>query len=220
MIRANISITGDVQTVGFQTFVKNLADSLQITGCIKNLDDSSVVVVCEGEKGSIEQLIGETTENPPSFANVEDVSVEYVDYIGEFDSFERLGDDVPKKATLGDLLGVMKNFDTKAEKLVQILSDMNNTLKDVKDDTSQIKVDTSQIKVDTSQIKVDTSQIKVDTSQIKEIKENTVIMKDKLISLEEIHKEMLDLRMKYDQLSDDVAEIKIAISGLGTGVPA
>ena len=206
MIRANISITGDVQTVGFRTFVKNLADSLHITGCIKNLDDGSVVVVCEGEKGSIEQLIGETTENPPSFANIEDVSVEYVDYIGEFDSFERMGGDVPKKATLGDLLGVMKNFDTKAEKIVQILSDMNNTLKDVKDDTSQIKADTG--------------QIKVDTSQIKEIKENTVIMKDKLISLEEIHKEMLDLRMKYDQLSDDVAEIKIAISGLGIGVSA
>ena len=213
MIRANISITGDVQTVGFRTFVKNLADSLHITGCIKNLDDGSVVVVCEGEKGSIEQLIGEITENPPSFANVEDVSVEYVDYIGEFDSFERMGDDVPKKATLGDLLGVMKNFDTKAEKLVQILSDMNNTLKDVKDDTSQIKADTGQIKADTG-------QIKADTSQIKEIKENTIIMKDKLISLEEIHKEMLDLRMKYDQLSDDVAEIKIAISGLGIGVHA
>ena len=199
MIRANISITGDVQTVGFRTFVKNLADSLYITGCIKNLNDGSVVVVCEGEKGSIEQLIGETTENPPSFANIEDVSVEYVDYIGEFDSFERTGDDVPKEATLGDLLGVMKNFDTKAEKLVWILSDMNNTLKDVKDDTSQIKAD---------------------TSQIKEIKENTIIMKDKLISLEEIHKEMLELRMKYDQLSDDVAEIKIAISGLGIGVSA
>jgi len=196
MIRANISITGDVQTVGFRTFVKNLADSLRITGCIKNLNDGSVVVVCEGEKGSIEQLIGETTENPPSFANIEDVSVEYVEYIGEFDSFERMGDDAPKEATLGDLLGVMKNFDTKAEKLVWLLSDMNNTLKDVKDDTSQIKADTGQIK------------------------ENTVIMKDKLISLEEIHKEMLDLRMKYDQLSDDVAEIKIAISGIGIGVSA
>ncbi len=199
MIRANISITGDVQTVGFRTFVKNLADSLHIAGCIKNLDDGSVVVVCEGEKGSIEQLIGETTESPPSFANVEDVSVEYVDYIGEFDSFDRMGADVPKRATLGDLLGVMKSFDTKAEKLVRILSDMNNTLKDVEDDASQIKAD---------------------TSQIKEIKENTVIMKDKLISLEEIHKEMLDLRMKYDQLSDDVAEIKIAITGLGISVPA
>ena len=206
MIRANISITGDVQTVGFRTFVKNLADSLHITGCIKNLDDGSVIVVCEGEKGSIEQLIGETTENPPSFANVEDVSVEYVDYVGEFDSFERMGDDVPKEATLGDLLGVMKSFDTKAEKLVRILSDMNDTLKDVKDGTSRIKADTG--------------QIKADTSQIKEIKENTVIMKDKLISLEEIHKEMLDLRMKYDQLSDDVAEIKIAISGLGISVRA
>ena len=146
------------------------------------------------------------TENPPSFANVDSVSVEYVDYIGEFDSFERMADDVPKEATLGDLLGVMKSSDTKAEKLVWILSDMHNTLKDVKDDTSRIKVDTG--------------QIKTDTSQIKEIKENTIIMKDKLISLEEIHKEMLELRMKYDQLSDDVAEIKIAISGLGVGVSA
>ena len=103
-----------------------------------------------------------------------------------------MGGDVPKEATLGDLLGVMKSFDTKAEKLVRILSDMNNTLKDVKDDTSQIK----------------------------EIKENTLIMKDKLISLEEIHKEMLELRMKYDQLSDDVAEIKTTISGLGISVSA
>jgi methyl-accepting chemotaxis protein len=125
------------------------------------------------------------------------ISVEYADYIGEFDSFERMDDDVLKEATLGDLLGVMKSFDTKAEKLVGILSEMNSTLKDVKDDTSQIKAD---------------------TGQIKEIKENTVLMKDKLTSLEEIHKEMLDLRMKYNQLSDDVAETKIAISGLG--VPA
>ena len=42
--------TEEIQTVGFQTFVTNLADSLHITGCIKNPDDGGVVVVFEGEK--------------------------------------------------------------------------------------------------------------------------------------------------------------------------
>jgi hypothetical protein len=55
--------------------------------------------------------------------------------------------------------------------------------------------------------------VKEDTSQIKDIKESTGIMKDKLTSLEEIHRDVLDLREKYDQLSDDVAGLKIMISG-------
>ncbi len=56
--------------------------------------------------------------------------------------------------------------------------------------------------------------VKDDTSQIKGIKEDTEVMKDKLTSIEEIHKELLDLRVKYNQLSDDITEIKIAISEL------
>ncbi len=65
--------------------------------------------------------------------------------------------------------------------------------------------------------------VKDDTSQIKGIKEDTGVMKDKLTSIEEIHKELLDLRVKYNQLSDDITEIKIAISELSksrAGVPA
>jgi len=44
--------------------------------------------------------------------------------------------DIPKEATLGDLLGVMQSFDAKAETLVMILNDMHATLKSVKGDTS------------------------------------------------------------------------------------
>ena len=40
------------------------------------------------------------------------------------------------------------------------------------------------------------------------------MMKDKLTSIEEIHKELLDLRVKYNQLSENITEIKIAISEL------
>ena len=152
-------------------------------------------IVCEGEKNNIEELVNEIRGNPPSFASIGGISAEYAEYTGEFVSFERTNGDIPKEATLGDLLGVMQSFDAKAETLVVILNDMNSTLKSVKEDTSQIKG----------------------------IKEDTEVMKEKLTSIEEIHKELLDLRVKYNQLSDDVTEIKIAISELSesrVGVPA
>ena len=228
MIRADIIITGNVQMVGFRTFLKNLADSLHITGYAKNMDDGSVNIVCESEKNNIEELINEIREKPPSFASIVDISVEYADYVGEFISFERTNGDVPKDATLGDLLGVMKSFDTKAETLVVILNSMDSTLKDVKGDTSLMldKQDQTLEKQDSMLEKQDTTiqilkGVKDDTSQIKGIKEDTEVMKDKLTSLEEIHRELLDLRVKYNQLSDDVTEIKIAISELSeSGVGA
>ena len=228
MIRADIIITGNVQMVGFRTFLKNLADSLHLTGYAKNLDDGSVNVVCEGEKNNIEELINEIRGKPPSFASIVDISVEYADYTGEYVSFERTNGDVPKDATLGDLLGVMKSFDTKAETLVVILSGMNSTLKSVKGDTSLMlekqdqmldKQDSMLDKQDSMLDKQDTTiqilkGVKDDTSQIKGIKEDAGVMKDKLTSLEEIYMELRDLRVKYNQLSDDVTEIKIAISEL------
>ena len=186
MIRADITVTGSVQMVGFRTFIKNIADSLNIKGYAKNLDDGSVIIVCESEKNDIEELINEIRKKTPSFASIEDISVEYAVYTGEYVSFERTNGDVPKEATLGDLLGVMQSIDTKAETLVMILTDMNGTLKSVKDDTSQIKG----------------------------IKEDTKVMKDKLTYIEAIHRVLLDLRVKYNQLSDDITEIKIAISEL------
>ena len=213
MIRADITVTGNVQMVGFRTFIKNIADSLDIKGYAKNLDDGSVNIICESEKNSIEELINELREKTSSFSNIGDISVKYADYVGEYTSFDRTNGDVPKEATLGDLLGVMQSFDTKAETLVMVLNDMHATLKSVKQDTSLTldKQDQMLDKQDTT-IQV-LKDVKDDTSQIKGIKEDTEVMKDKLTSIEEIHKELLDLRVKYNQLSDDITEIKIAISG-------
>ena len=136
MIKAEIIVKGNVRMVGFRTFIKNLADSLDIKGYAKNLDDGSVNIVCESEKNNIEELINELREKPPSFASIVDISVEYADYTGEYVSFERTDGDVPKEATLGDLLDVMQSFDTKAETIITILSDMDSTLKSVREDTS------------------------------------------------------------------------------------
>ncbi|MBE0516858.1 MAG: acylphosphatase [Methanophagales archaeon] len=95
--------------------------------------------------------------------NLEDGSVEYGEYKGEFTSFERSGGDVPQKATLDDLLGVLKSFDSKAERLVSILSDTNVTLKSVKEDTSSIKEDTKLI-----------SGIKENTEKMLEKQDDTI----------------------------------------------
>ena len=165
MKRANIGIKGNVQMAGFRTFIKNIADSLNVTGFAENVEDGSVKVVCEGKEEGINELINSIKEKTPSFARIDDVSAEYEDYKGEFTSFERRGADIPQKATLDDLLGVMKSFDSKAERLVSILDDMNVTLKSVKEDTSSIKEDTA--------------SIKEDTKLIPGIKENTEMMLEK-----------------------------------------
>ncbi len=212
MIRADIVVTGDVQMVGFRTFIKNLADSLNIKGYAKNLDDGSVSIVCEGEKNNIEELVNEIRGKPPSFASIGDISVEYAEYTGEFVSFERTNGDIPKEATLGDLLGVMQSIDAKAEMLITMLSDTNGTPKSVKKDTS-LTLDKQDQMIDNQDTTIQVlKDVKKDTSQIKGIKEDTEVMKDKLTSIEEIHKELLDLRVKYNQLSEDVAEMKITIS--------
>ena len=145
MKRENIRIKGNVQMAGFRTFIKNIADSLNVKGFAENLEDGSVKVVCEGEEEGLTGLINSVKKNPPSFARIDELSVEYEDYKGEFVSFERRGADVPQKATLDDLLRVLKSFDSKAERLVSISSDTNVTLKSVKEDTSSIKEDTKLI---------------------------------------------------------------------------
>lgn len=123
---------------GFRTFIKNIADSFSVKGFAENLEDGSVKVVCEGEEEWITGVVKRIKQNPPSFARIDEVSAEYEDYKGEFTSFGRRGNDIPQKATLDDLLGVLKSFDSKAEKLVSILSDTNVTLKSVKEDTKKI----------------------------------------------------------------------------------
>jgi acylphosphatase len=138
MRRANIRIKGNVQMAGFRTFIKNIADSLNVKGYAGNQEDGSVKVVCEGEEEGIKELINAIKESPPSFARIDEVSVEYGDYKGEFTDFERRGTDVPREDKEDAMLRYMQSFDKKGEVMIDILSSMNGTLKSVKEDTGQM----------------------------------------------------------------------------------
>jgi len=195
MKRASIGIKGNVQMAGFRTFIKNIADSLNVTGFAENVEDGSVKAVCEGEEEGITGVISSVKENPPSFARVDEVSEEYEDYKGEFTSFERRGDNIPQKATLDDLLGVMKSFDSKAERVVSILGDMNVTLKSVKEDTSSIKEDTKLI-----------PSIKENTEMMLEKQEDTI---GEISALREDLKSYME--NKFAKIEYEIAGIKAKI---------
>ena len=116
--RTTLTIKGKVQKVGFRTFVEERAKETGITGYVLNRRDGSVLVVCEGEETKISELIGVIEKS--SF-DIEDIQKTHGKPTGEFKTFERTGEDVPKDdTTLGDVVKVLKLFDDKAEQLVQL----------------------------------------------------------------------------------------------------
>jgi acylphosphatase len=85
--RAEIIATGVVQGVGFRYFVVRNALALGLTGYTKNLFTGEVLTVAEGERFAIEALI-EKIKIGPSRAYVKNVQVAWLEYKGEFKTFE------------------------------------------------------------------------------------------------------------------------------------
>ncbi len=136
MKRASLRIRGDVQMAGFRTYIKTVADLLNLNGFAENEEDGNVKVVCEGEGEAIERLINSVKQNSPSFVRIEEVKAVYEDYKGGFSGFERRGVDVLGEGE-SEKVTLMRSFDKKGEVMIGILSSMNETLKGVKGDTNK-----------------------------------------------------------------------------------
>lgn len=84
--RAHLKITGRVQGVFYRQSTMETANRLDLKGWAKNCLDGSVEAVFEGDKAAIDQAIAWCHQGPPA-ARVEDVDVEWQEYVGEFASF-------------------------------------------------------------------------------------------------------------------------------------
>ncbi|NWF94717.1 MAG: carbamoyltransferase HypF [Candidatus Thorarchaeota archaeon] len=80
-VRAEISITGVVQGVGFRPFVYAIAKGLSLAGYVLNRGDAGVLIVAEGERSRIEELIRCVSTDPPSIAHIESLDVVWRDSI-------------------------------------------------------------------------------------------------------------------------------------------
>jgi len=87
MVRARIIVSGRVQKAGYKDTVDEIAYYLGLKGYVKNLDDGTVEVVCEGDKEDIEEFVEKIrVREYPIF--VESVKVEYSEPTGEFKHFD------------------------------------------------------------------------------------------------------------------------------------
>ena len=85
--RAHVIVSGFVQGVMFRETTKHHANSLNVTGWIRNRNDGSVEAIFEGEEQDVKAIVEFCKRGPPH-ARVTAADVKWENYVGEFDSFE------------------------------------------------------------------------------------------------------------------------------------
>lgn len=86
-VRADAIIKGRVQGVFFRARVQELALNLGIKGWVKNVEDTSVEVMVEGEESDVQKLI-DFCKRGPAGASVADFKLEWQEFKGEFKDFK------------------------------------------------------------------------------------------------------------------------------------
>lgn len=86
MNRVHVFVTGRVQGVFFRAETKSKADSLNLTGWVRNLPDGRVETVFEGEKERVDTMIEWCRQGPP-YASVINIEIIEELYTGEFENF-------------------------------------------------------------------------------------------------------------------------------------
>jgi len=85
--RLTLNVTGLVQGVNFRWFTQRRAAELGLTGWVRNRADSSVEIVAEGNRDTVERLWDAVRAGPPD-AVVENVDAQWGTPSGEFHRFE------------------------------------------------------------------------------------------------------------------------------------
>ena len=80
------TVEGRVQGVGFRYFVQETADSLELTGWVRNRWDGSVEVWAEGAREKLEKLQAALQRGPRS-ASVQAVKTDWQTPSGKFHGF-------------------------------------------------------------------------------------------------------------------------------------
>lgn len=86
IVRLRIRVYGIVQGVGFRSFVKRVADELNISGYVMNMDDGSVEILAEGDEKNINAFLDYVSKGPPGSV-VENVIIEREEPKGNLKGF-------------------------------------------------------------------------------------------------------------------------------------
>ena len=85
--RLHAHVEGQVQGVGFRYYVLEHAQSLQITGWVRNTYRGEVELVAEGSQEQLERLLRQV-QRGPSMSYVSNVHVSWEEPTGDYDRFQ------------------------------------------------------------------------------------------------------------------------------------
>lgn len=85
--RAHLFIKGRVQGVYYRAFTRDTANSLGLSGWVRNLPDGRVEAAFEGSRQIIEQAIKQCYTGP-SGAHVEDIEIHWEDSDAKITGFQ------------------------------------------------------------------------------------------------------------------------------------
>ncbi|MBN1354571.1 MAG: acylphosphatase [Candidatus Omnitrophica bacterium] len=83
--KIHIKYYGMVQGVGFRWTAERAANSLGLSGWVRNCKDGTVEVVCEGDEKNITSFLKRINETMGAY--IKSVNIEWQEATGEFDSF-------------------------------------------------------------------------------------------------------------------------------------
>ena len=83
-------VTGQVQGVCFRSWVFDQAQSLGLTGWVRNLDDGKVEILAQGDEASAEEF-KKRLRRGSQLSRVEDVKGTWIDYEKTYSGFEIRG---------------------------------------------------------------------------------------------------------------------------------
>lgn len=86
-VRLHAVIDGHVQGVGFRAFVVEIAESMEVTGWVRNTFEGNVEVLVEGYRENLD-IILEYLRRGPRSAFVTRVDQAWSEATGEFERFE------------------------------------------------------------------------------------------------------------------------------------
>ena len=128
--RAEITISGDVQDVGFRGTIMRLAQKANLTGYVENLPNGTVRAVCEGEEKAIQGFVKKLDIHNSDII-VEKIDIKWSKVQGKFKYFEvkitNLGNEMFQGfATAGRMLNkVSQNVDGVRTEVISMHTDMN-----------------------------------------------------------------------------------------------
>lgn len=76
LIRAELTVTGVVQAVGFRPFVYRRATAHGLGGSVRNTGDAGVNIVLEGTADAVDAFLDDLRQRPPPLSVVESVEIE------------------------------------------------------------------------------------------------------------------------------------------------